>query len=500
MSPEPPEQISTGVTVLDTMLDGGLPYRRGTLVSGGPGTGKSTLAMQFLQAGLDTGDRCLYISTEQTIEELTDSFASFEFDLAHENLMFASIHATPGETLEDGEQFVLQTLNDGERFGEGFNIPFTSQYIHEHLQRYQPCDRIVLDSASGLATITDGPDRYRRIALDLIRFFTDELEATALLTAENHGDQDTYGHTSVLQFTTHGVIELDRELVNNDPHRYLSIKKMRGVDHDRRRVEIEFTPEGLRGAPSRRSQPPELKNHAHEPVGIEGLDNLAGGGIVRGSGVLLEHDGRANLGAFFSQLLAFAIRNGYSIVLVPTIELRQTRVEALLASHDISLEELLETERLHVVDLIGAWDQTVDNVYGPQGTADELINVMGSIRRDSDKKQFCLINADAVIHALGAADARRFRYHETYWLTPDDMLIHVTNASVVDDQINAFYGDAAEQILKTWIKPDGLQYLSLPKSPCGFVGSTSLVEYISEPPYIRVQNPPQTPKNPYASE
>jgi hypothetical protein len=47
---------------------------------------------------------------------------------------------------------------------------------------------------------------------------------------------------------------------------------------------------------------------------------------------------------------------------------------------------------------------------------------------------------------------------------------------------------------------DGLQYVSLQKSPCGFVGTTSLVEYIEEPPYIRVQDPPISRENPFAED
>jgi hypothetical protein len=47
---------------------------------------------------------------------------------------------------------------------------------------------------------------------------------------------------------------------------------------------------------------------------------------------------------------------------------------------------------------------------------------------------------------------------------------------------------------------DGLQYVNLEKSPCGFVGTTSLLEYVEDPPYIRVQRPPQERENPFATE
>ncbi|MFC7177314.1 hypothetical protein [Halosegnis marinus] len=64
--------------------------------------------------------------------------------------------------------------------------------------------------------------------------------------------------------------------------------------------------------------------------------------------------------------------------------------------------------------------------------------------------------------------------------------------------MNGFYTNAAEQILRTWVTDAGLQYVSLRKSPCGFVGTTSLVEYTTEPPYLTVQEPPEERENPYA--
>ncbi|MFC7177312.1 RAD55 family ATPase [Halosegnis marinus] len=65
--------------------------------SGGPGTGKTTFAMQFLQEGIATGERCLFVSTEQTREELRDSFAGYEFDLDHELLGVTTLHPSPRE-------------------------------------------------------------------------------------------------------------------------------------------------------------------------------------------------------------------------------------------------------------------------------------------------------------------------------------------------------------------------------------------------------------------
>jgi KaiC/GvpD/RAD55 family RecA-like ATPase len=484
--------VSTGEPVLDGMLRGGLPRNRSVLVTGGPGTGKSTLAMQFLQAGLERGERALYVSTEQTIEELRDSFRPFAFDVDHEDLAYASVHASPGRTIESDEQeLTLQTLDeDGRILGEEFSPPFTAEYVMEYLGRYAPRDRVVFDSVSGLSAITDREEQYRRTVLDLIRQFTDEFGATTLFTAESHG-RDGPTADSVLRFTTHGVIELRRERVEDDPHHYLEVLKMRGVDHDRRTVETEFTPEGLRVGPMRRSQPPALKDHAHRPIGIEGLDALCGGGLVQGAGVVLRHDGRANLLAIFSAVLADAFETGHAVTLVPTIGLRQERVASMLETHGFDVHGLLAEDRLQVIDAIGAWDRSLENVIVPPESPEGFVDPVAAFDERADRR-FSVVNADALSHTLGPEGVRAVRYRqESRLIGPDDSLLYVLNPSVVADRIAAFHTDVAEQVLETRILDNGLQYLTLRKSPCGFVGSTSLVEYVEEPPYIRVQGPPQ---------
>ncbi|PSP34369.1 hypothetical protein BRC64_00910 [Halobacteriales archaeon QH_10_67_22] len=204
--------VSTGSVTLDEVLDGGLPDQRAVLVTGGPGTGKSTLAMQFLQAGLDDGEECLLVSTEQRMDELRDSFSDFEFDLDHESLAVTTLHATPGYTVdgEDDRVLTLETLEGGQMLGGDYSAPFESDYIVKHLEQFGPVDRVVLDSVSGLSTIGDSQDVFRRTVLDVIRLFTDDFGATALFTAEEsqpdpvQGDVKTVAASDAVQFNTHG--------------------------------------------------------------------------------------------------------------------------------------------------------------------------------------------------------------------------------------------------------------------------------------------------------
>ena len=487
--------VDTGSEMLDRMLGGGLPARRATLVTGGPGAGKSTFGMQFLHAGVEAGETGLYVSTEQTIDEIRQSFAGFEFDLDDPGVNVTTLHATPGQTIESDDALTLQQFGAETESPLGkFGIPFTIEYIQDHLREEAPVDRVVFDSTSGLKALADDAGRYRRLVLDLIRFFTDELEATTILTAEesNH----TAVETDLLQFTTHGVVQLGYDRVNGDRHRSLEILKMRGLDHDHRRVEVQLTAEGLRLGPTRRSQPPALKTHSHQPIGIPGLDALAGGGLVTGAGVLFQHDGRTQMNAFFGQLFAQAIETGRRILLVPTLELRQSRLRSLCRRYGADLQTLLESGHLQVIDLIGSWDSSLSSVTSQPATVNEYLEAVEDV---CSEELIGLINANAVIHTYGAEAARKTRYFtEANAIGKSDMLIDLLNHNGVGDEIAAFYMDAAEQVLRTWMSDAGLQYLTLEKSPCGFVGTTSLVEYTTSPPYLQVQQPPQTRENPYA--
>ena len=488
--------VSTGVDLLDSMLDGGLPERRSTLVVGGPGTGKSTLAMNFLQAGLDQDEECLYVSTEQTIAELRDSFAPYEFDLGHENLTYTSVHARPGRTIEEGETITLQSLDGEETIGEGFSPPFETPYVREHLERFAPCDRVVFDSVSGLAVVAKDQHLFRRSVLDLIRLFTDEFGATALFTAEETGDDVA----TPLQFTTHGVLRTYREEVAADPHRFLTVEKMRGVDHDRRTVEIEFDDEGVTARPKRRSQPPALKQHRHAPVGIDGLDALTGGGLVR-DGVVLQHDGRANLDALLSTVIAAALDRGEPVTLAPTTGLGPSRLAGLLEGHGYDLSTLLDDARLSVLDTVGEWDPADQSVHTVFASLDAATDTFEAVSEEQgDGPSLTLVDVPSLTHRLGPDAVRDLRYYLGARLDREDALISLLNPAVIEDSVAAFHTDAAEQVLCTWVTDAGLQYVSLEKSPCGFVGSTSLVEYREEAPYVAVQAPPGERETPMAEE
>ena len=491
--------ISTGCTQLDRMLGGGIPERRAVLVTGGPGVGKSTLAMQFLQAGLEQGDRCLYVSTEQTTEELASSFAPFSFDLDHPNLTVTSIHALPESTIEDSETgLALYTLQGDDAIDGPFHYPFDSPYIVEYLEEFAPCDRVVLDSASGLGVIHDNQHRFQRTILELIRLFTDTFGATSLFTAEEVGPPRDGGLLSVpgssdlLQFTTHGVLRLWWGEVNGSRRRFIEIVKLRGVNHDTRPYEVGFDADGLHLLPGRRTTPMGIEEDAVIPTGVRGLDDLSGG-LVRGHSVLVEYDGRAMVDSLVAHTMDNALRNDMSVWFFPSPTMNATRV-ATLMPHDWDFRQLLDDNVLFVLDGFGAWTRYHDHqnvFYAPQGVLGDLFRrstaismyMMKRIARQVEDRRIAgpelgLVYTEAFLRWLQPSEVKEVYYWAREVLARRyDTGFWVHNPEAMEPQLAEFFHSDAVQVFEANMAENGLQYLRLAKSPIGRPGESAVMDY-----------------------
>ncbi|WP_332900314.1 ATPase domain-containing protein [Haladaptatus sp. CMSO5] len=489
-------QVSSGNETLDKMLDGGFPQNRSMLITGGPGTGKTTLAMQFLQEGLRNGDTCLFVSTEQKPAELRDTFAPFDFDLDHENLTLTSIHARPGYTLEDDEeQLTIETLEEESVFGGGFSAPFTSKYISKVIELKGPADRVVVDSISGLRAISDDDDVFRRAVLDLIHLFTDRFEATSVLVSETDlTPEGSPSELDSLEYAAHGVLRLWLEDVRNSIHRYLQVRKVRGINHDMRPYEIEFNHRGVNIIPRQRSVPdPFIRSGEAIPTGITGLDRLLGGGFIGGETVVLEHDGRANVNPLTTKIVKQILdEEDGAIVYVPEAGNRPEQVRNLFAGQVGNVESLLEEDKLFIIDMISPEDSPHENIFAVdpnQGGLKYLLQLIDD--RRGDRSLVTVMNTEAPVRTLGEdMVASLHEWQEANLLKKDNLTIYQHNPRTMSDELHEFLANNARHVLETWLHENGLQYITLKKSPTGYLGSTLLVDYINEDPFVRIQSPP----------
>src|SRR5262245_59359924 len=184
--------LSTGIPGLDELLRGGLTANRMYLLEGSPGTGKTTLALQFLLTGRDLGERTLYVTLSETAPELNAIAASHGWTL--EGVELFQLAQSEGIGPED--QYTLYHPAEVE-LGE------TVKAILEMVEDLKPT-RVVLDSLSELKLLARDPLRYRRQILALKEFFAGRACTVLLLDDMTAGGADLQ-----VESVAHGVLLLE---------------------------------------------------------------------------------------------------------------------------------------------------------------------------------------------------------------------------------------------------------------------------------------------------
>jgi circadian clock protein KaiC len=230
MSDQDP-RISTGIEGLDLILSGGLTPGRLYLVEGSPGSGKTTLSLQFLFAGVRAGERCLYITLAETAEELVAVARSHGWSLDGIDLFELS---TAEAALGGGRQ---QTLIHPWEVELSATVDLIISRVEE-----VGAQRIVFDSLSELRLLAQDSLRYRRQVLALKQYFSGRGITVILvddLTGE--GDRDAQLHS-----ISHGVITLSRRTLEfGAARRQLEVQKMRGVNFAGGLHDVMITTGGL---------------------------------------------------------------------------------------------------------------------------------------------------------------------------------------------------------------------------------------------------------------
>jgi circadian clock protein KaiC len=279
---------ATGVAGLDDILNGGLTANRLYLLEGMPGSGKTTLAFQFLMEGVRRGEPVLYVTLSETAEEIRAVAASHGWTLDGISVR----ELVPSEqTLEPGEQYTVFHPSEVE-------LSDTTKKIVDDVETLKPT-RIVFDSLSELRLLAGNPLRYRRQILALKQFFAGRRCTVILLD-----DLTAAEHDLQVQSIAHGALLLEHSMPTfGPPRRRLSVTKFRGSDfrggyHDYaiRRGGLEVYPRLI------------AAEHRHEssrerlPSGLAGLDALIGGGLERGTSTLIQGaagTGKSTLAALF---------------------------------------------------------------------------------------------------------------------------------------------------------------------------------------------------------
>lgn len=287
-----PSGAAVGVTGLDQVLAGGLARNRVYILEGNPGTGKTTIALQFLLEGAARGETGLYITLSETAEELRAGAASHGWSLDSIRIF----ELVPPESLLDAEQQQSLLYSSDLELGE------TTKLIFEQVEAQQP-SRIVFDSLSEIRLLAQGSLRYRRQILALKHYFSRHGATVLMLDDMTADEEDRHLHS-----VAHGVIKLEELSPEyGAERRRLRVTKYRGTRFRGGYHDFTIETGGVRVFP-RLVSAEHHRDFTRGPAksGIAALDALLGGGLERGSSTLFigpSGTGKSLLGLHYASWL-----------------------------------------------------------------------------------------------------------------------------------------------------------------------------------------------------
>ena len=426
---------ATGIAGLDHILRGGLPRDLFYLVHGGPGTGKTTLGMQFLLEGARRGERVLYISLLKTRDELERFMASHNWSLEGVDLLDLPDNvrrlATDEQTFFNTADIELREVNDA---------------ILQAVERTKP-QRLVFDSVSELALLVDNQYQLRRQLLRLKQ----KLEGMGCTTLFNLIETETVDMPTI-QTVIQGCLQLGMDEANyGPPRRWLNIPKMMSSDYIAGHHDLRLTTGGLTVFPRLEATPRELQDGW--PVvssGIAEIDTLFGGGLEEGTACLVTGSTGAGKSTLASLYVQAAARRGERPLVFCFDARRQTFIRR---SKSLGLDivkhidkGLVDLRQINVGDLLpGQFAQDIRVAVEDHGVKVVVIDSIGGYINAMPGQQHLIVQLHEILSYLSAAGVLTVMVAPVHGLSGEGMS-EVTTSYIADTVVLMRMFEAAGRI------------------------------------------------------
>ncbi len=267
------EKVPTGIPGFDEVLKGGLRKGWAYLIKGTPGSGKTIFGLQFLMEGLRRGEKCAYISFDETAEEVKLQAESFGWDLE-------KIHII--DKVRD-----LDIISSNIMFYDFDTTAEIASFVESitKIKEMEAIDRVFIDGIGALRDLTKDPIISRRILVS-IACFLNSIKATTLMSC----DMTTEFGKDVISYITSGEFVLERiERKDGEVLRVLHVLKYRGGDAHLGRHYFDITQRGIVVYPiiPMISERKAVEDRKLLSTGNRELDLMLGGGIYEGASVII---------------------------------------------------------------------------------------------------------------------------------------------------------------------------------------------------------------------
>ena len=402
----------TGVEGLDDILNGGLARGRLYLVEGVPGSGKTTLAMQFLIDGAKRGEKVLYITLSETREELESVSNSHGWDLSGVSIRELLPHES---ALEGDDQYTMYHPSEVE-------LASTTKSILDDVEKLNPT-RVVFDSLSELRLVAGNPLRYRRQILALKQYFAGRGCTVILLDDLTAADHDLH-----VQSIAHGVILL--QLMNPEygaERRRLRVVKYRGTQFRGGYHDYLVKKGGLVVFP-RLIAAEHRQARCGEKLAstVPELDDLLGGGIEEGTSTLIVGGAGTGKSTIAAQFCAAAARRGQKSIMFMFDESPST-LFARCSGLEVDMEKQVDAGHIQLVRVDPA-------EFSPGELA---FRIRGAVEEFGAK----IVVIDSLNGYLNAMPEERFLTSQLH-----ELLMYLSEKSVASLLVSAHHGIIGSQM------------------------------------------------------
>ncbi len=417
-------KASTGIRGLDEVTYGGLPQGRCTLLSGGPGCGKTVLALQILVNGAKNSEPGIFVAFEEDATRIVVNAATFGWDLPD---------------LQNKDLFFLDGKPRPEDLWAGdFDLTGLLAMLKAKSDQIK-AKRIVFDSIDVLLSLLDNPQAERRELFRLNDWLVSN-EITGIVTCKNN-DSGLSGldYKDFMQYMVDCVINLSHEMDDRIAHRSLRVVKYRGSGFYSGEVTLLLNEQGAEIISFPESSHDLVASNVRISSGVPRLDSMLGGGYYKGSAVLLSGAPGTSKSSLCGMFILAACERRESCLYVSFDE-SVSEIVRNLKSININLTHYVESGLLHIESIRSSVAGTEEQV----GNLRKLIEL---------HKPLCFVidPLSAIVHSEG--DSRRRMPEKILTLTKASGITLLCTSLLGNngDALNEETGIQISAVADTWI-------------------------------------------------